>query len=109
MAKAPSQASVKSLAVGLHRGFIVTKPKTKHARPASRKAKTSKRVREIRKLVRNIVGLTPFEKKFYEMMKSGIEKVESRAFRLAKKRYGTRKRALNKQKEIVNIIKNEGK
>ena len=109
MAKAAPPASVKSLAVGLHKGFVVTKPKSKRKRPAARKARTSNRVREIRKLIRTVVGLTPFEKKFFEMMKSGVEKVESRAFRLAKRRMGTKKRALSKQKEIQNIIKNAAK
>mgnify|MGYP003594606805 CR=1 FL=1 len=109
MVKAPSQASVKSVAVGPHKGFIVTKPKVKRARPSSRKGKGSKRTHEIQKLVSSMVGMTPFQKKFYEMIKSDVEKVTVRAIRLAKRRYGSRKRALTLRKNMENLIKNAHK
>lgn len=49
MAK-PSSDCVQSYHVGLNKGFSVTKLK-RPERPSSRKGKTSKRVREIRKIV----------------------------------------------------------
>ena len=108
MAKTPSAASVKSYAVGLHKGFVVTKRKEEE-RPASRKKRTSERVRTIRKMMRGLTGLTSIEKRILEMLKTGVSKVEKRAFKLLKSRYGTRSRAIKKREELNNIIKNMSK
>lgn len=108
MAKTPSVSSVKSYAVGLNKGFIVTRH-SEQDRPVARKQRTSERVRTIRKMMRSLTGLTSIEKRILEMLKTGVSKVEKRAFKLLKKRFGTRSRALKKREELNNIIKNMAK
>ena len=103
MTKATSE-NVRSYTLGLNKGFVVTKIEKK-ARPADRKAKTSKRVRSIRKLMHSVCDMSPFEKKITEMFKTGINKVEKRAFRLLKKRLGSRERAKKRQEKINHLIK----
>ena len=90
-----SHHNVLSLPLGLHKGFIVTKLKNKE-RPMNRKERTSNRVREIRKLMDSVTQLSPFEKRVLELFKVGVQKVDKRAFRLLKKRLGTRTRAIKK-------------
>lgn len=99
-----STDSVLSLPLGLHKGFIVTKLENKE-RPMNRKARTSNRVREIRKLMDSVTQLSPFEKRVLELFKMGVQKVNKRAFKLLKKRFGTRQRALKKQQKITDVIK----
>ncbi len=43
------------------------------------------------------------------MLKTGVTKVEKRAFRIMKKRYGTRSRAMKKKTNFLRIIKNTKK
>lgn len=88
----------------MNKGFVVTKIEKK-PRPADRKARTSNRVREIRKLMTSVCEMSPFEKKILELFKTGISKVEKRAFRLLKKRLGTRERAKKRQLKLNVIIK----
>ena len=104
MVKLPSTDSVRSYAVGLNKGYVVTRvtPRTK---PSSKKGTTSKRVREIRKLMRSVCDLNPLEKKAIEMFKTEVAKVEKRAFKLLKKRLGKRSRAIKKRDELHNLIK----
>ena len=90
--------------MGLHRGFVVTKLDTKE-RPMNRKCRTSNRVREIRKLMDSITQLSPFEKRILELFKMGVQKVDKRAFKLLKKRLGTRRRAIKKHQKIQDTIK----
>lgn len=107
MAK-PTTESVRSYAVGLNKGFVVTRVK-KIARPASRKSRTSNRVREIRKLVLSVTNLSAFEKRIVEMLKTGVQQVEKRAFKALRKKLGKRSRALKKREELLNMIRNSKK
>ena len=91
----PSTDCVLSYPLGLHKGFVVTKLDNKE-RPMNRKARTSNRVREIRKLMDSVTQLSPFEKRILELFKMGVQKVDKRAFKLLKKRLGTRRRAIKK-------------
>lgn len=102
MAK-PSSDNVLSYAVGLNKGFVVTKLE-KVKRPAMRKAKTSNRVREIRKIMRSVCELSPLEKKLLEMFKTGVNQVEKRAFRILKKKLGTRSRATKRKLKLQQYI-----
>ncbi len=103
MAK-PTSNCVNSFAMGLNKGFVVTKV-DKVARPSSRKARTSNRVRQIRKLVRSVVDLTPLEKRCLEMYKAEVAQVAKRAFKLLKKRLGKRSRAIKKRDELNALIR----
>lgn len=104
MVKLPSTDCVKSYAVGLNKGFVVTRVK-KTERRSSKKGTTSKRVRDIRKLMRSICDLNPLEKRCLEMYKTEVPQVEKRAFKLLKKRLGKRSRALKKRDELNNLIR----
>ena len=46
--------------------------------------------------MRSVTDLSMFEKRILEMFKSGVVKVEKRAFKLLKKRLGSRSRAMKK-------------
>ena len=106
MPKSNSSEVIRSLKVGLNKGFKVTKHEASKPRPASRKAKTSEKVRVIRSMMDSICGLSAYEKKILEYYKSGVQKVEKRAFKSLRKRMGTRRRALKKQERLMNILKN---
>lgn len=97
-----NQENVQSYCLGLNKGFVVSKIK-RVAKPSDRKARTSNRVREIRKIMRSVCEMSPFEKKIMEMFKTGINKVEKRAFKIIKKRLGTRSRA-KKRRDKLNIL-----
>ena len=97
---------VRSLRFGLNKGFKVTKHIAKKPRPASRKKKTSERVRFIRQLVDSVAGLSAYEKKILEYYKTGVQKVEKRAFKSLRKRMGTRSRAMKKQTKLMNVLSN---
>ena len=95
---------VNSFAVGLNKGFLVTKLK-KAEKAVDRRKRTSNRVRGIRKVIASVVGLTSFEKRIMEMNKTGVTKVVKRAFKILKKRLGNRRRATKKQEQINLTIK----
>ena len=99
--------TVRSLSVGLNKGFKVTKHVAKKERPSSRKQRTSERVRMIKTLVASLVGLSAYEKKILELFKAGVQKVDKRAFKSLRKRMGTRRRALKKQEMLMNVMKNK--
>ena len=107
MAKNTSD-NVQSFAIGLNKGFVVNKIE-KVDRPSQRKSKTSNRVREIRKVMRSVCEMSPFEKKVLEMFKTGISKVQKRAFKIIKKRLGTRARAMTRKNKLDALIKEMNK
>merc|ERR1711964_543934 len=80
--------------VGLNKGFIVTKPKNAgnafKADKSYRKGRLNNRVKAVREVVTEICGLTPFERKMVELIKTGIVSEEKRAVKLARRKLGTR-------------------
>ena len=104
MAKKPTQNSINSIAVGLHKGFVVTKP-TQPKQERTNKHTALLHSREVRKLVRSMLGLTSFEKRMLEMFKVDNKKVQKRAFKILKKRLGTRGRALKRKSDYMSMIK----
>ena len=70
------------IAVGLNKGHVVAERKLA-ARPASRKGRLGKRVKNIRELIRDVVGSAPYEKRMMELLKVGRDK---RALKLAKRK-----------------------
>ena len=97
---------VRSLRFGLNKGFKVTKHIAKRARPVTRKQRTSDRVRAVRTLIDSVAGLSAYEKKILEYFKTGVQKVEKRAFKSLRKRMGTRTRAMKKQTKLMNVLAN---
>ena len=70
------------IAVGLNKGHVVAARKLA-ARPAQRKGRLGKRVKNIRELIRDVVGSAPYEKRMMELLKVGRDK---RALKLAKRK-----------------------
>ena len=85
------------LFVGLNHGFIVTKPKTAHdshkIAKSHRKGRLHPRVAAVRQVINEISGLAPYERKMLEMIRTGVQKKEKLAVKLARKRLGSQRRA----------------
>ncbi|PQQ10746.1 Ribosomal_L36e domain-containing protein [Prunus yedoensis var. nudiflora] len=79
--------------VGLNKGHIVTKRELA-PRPSDRKGKRSERVHFVRNLIREVAGFAPYEKRITELLKVGKDK---RALKVAKRKWGTHKRAKKKR------------
>ena len=93
---------IPQIAVGLNKGHRVTPYKSPRERPARRKGKLNKRVKHIRDLIREVVGLSPYEKRCQELLKVQRDK---RALKFVKRRLGTHRRAKKKREEMTLIIR----
>ena len=93
--------------VGLNKGFIVTKPKTntRKQKPSYKKGRLGKRVAIVREVIREVVGLAPYERKMIEMIRTGDAGKEKKAVKLARRRLGTHIRAQRKRAEIHELIR----
>merc|ERR1712205_273459 len=89
------------IAVGLDKGHVVTK-KERKASPARRKGRLANRV----KLVREVAGLAPYEKRIAELLRIGKDK---RALKYAKQKLGTHIRGKRKREEIADILRKQRK
>jgi large subunit ribosomal protein L36e len=94
------------LFVGLNKGFIVNKmnKNTRKEKISYRKGALGSRVAFVREVVREIVGLNPYEKKMVELIRTGNSSKEKKAYKVAKQRLGTHRRALIKKADIEKII-----
>merc|ERR1711915_616303 len=97
---APAQAK-SGLFVGINRGHVVTRRELA-PRPSANKGKRSKRTDFVRKLIREVAGFAPYEKRITELLKVGKDK---RALKVAKKKLGTHKRAKKKREEMSNVLR----
>ncbi|KAJ3304815.1 60S ribosomal protein L36 [Kappamyces sp. JEL0829] len=88
------------IAAGLNKGHIVT-VKEVAPKPVSKKGAITKRTKFVRDLVREVVGMAPYEKRIMELLKNSKDK---RARKLAKKRLGTLRRAKRKVDDLNNVI-----
>ena len=57
----------------------------------------------VRELVSEVVGLSPYEKRLLDMLKTGGASAEKRMYKFAKRRLGTHKRALKKREQVKDI------
>ena len=99
-AMAPSVVS-NGIAVGLNRGHKVTK-RDIAKRPSSTKGKLGKRTSLVRKLIREVAGFAPYEKRITELLKVGKDK---RALKVAKRKLGTHLRAKRKREEMTTVLR----
>ena len=57
----------------------------------------------VRELVTEVVGMSPYERRLLDMLKTGGASAEKRMYKFAKKRLGTHKRALKKREQVKDV------
>ena len=91
----------KGLAMGIDKGHILTKieisSNTKEKRPR-------KRIQVIRKVIHEITGHAPYERKVMEILKQSKANGQKLAYKLLKKSLGTHRRALRKREELATAV-----
>jgi len=90
------------IAVGLEKGYPVEK-KANKTRPARGAGRLSKRTAMVRDLVQEVCGMSPYERRLLDMLKTGGTGAEKRMYKFAKRRLGTHKRALNKREQVKEM------
>ena len=104
----PKQSAT-GLAFGRNPGHKVNtiKKADRRERPSRRKGKQGKRTKFVRELIREMTGFAPYEKRMFEILKLADSKATKKAYRFAKVRLGTHKRALQKRAEIEAFMRIE--
>jgi len=64
------------------------------------KGRLNKKVAMTRAVIRDVVGLMPYEKRILDIMKTGGAAAEKRVYKFGKKRLGTHRRSLLKREEL---------
>eukprot|EP00558_Chaetoceros_sp_UNC1202_P005979 CAMPEP_0197233146 /NCGR_PEP_ID=MMETSP1429-20130617/1289_1 /TAXON_ID=49237 /ORGANISM="Chaetoceros sp., Strain UNC1202" /LENGTH=106 /DNA_ID=CAMNT_0042691347 /DNA_START=43 /DNA_END=363 /DNA_ORIENTATION=+ len=77
---------------------IERKPKASH-----RKGTLGKRVALCREIAREVCGLSPYERRILDMIKTGGSAADKRVYKFAKRRLGTHKRAVAKREDIKAV------
>ena len=91
----------KGLAMGLNKGHIVTKIEIPSWQEIKR---PRKRLSVVRKVIHEITGHAPYERKIMEMLKQSKQSSQKKAYKLAKKSLGTHRRALRKRHELQEAV-----
>mmetsp|Transcript_9345 Transcript_9345/g.20672 ORF Transcript_9345/g.20672 Transcript_9345/m.20672 type:complete len:103 (-) Transcript_9345:240-548(-) len=89
------------IAKGKNSGHVTTKRIV--SKPSRRVGAKSKRVGLVRSIVREVAGLSPYERRILDMIKAGGAAADKRVYKFAKRRLGSHKRALAKREDIKNI------
>jgi len=87
------------IAIGLNKGYKVTKLSTKTKR--RQHGKLFKHNKFIRDIVREVSGFAPYERRAMELLKVSKDK---RALKFVKRRLGTHVRGKRKRDELSNVI-----
>ena len=58
----------------------------------------------IRKVIAEVSGRSPYERKIIEMLKQSKANASKKAYKMAKKSLGTHKRAMRKRTELAEFI-----
>ncbi|KAL2260664.1 hypothetical protein VTK26DRAFT_5267 [Humicola hyalothermophila] len=88
------------LARGINKGHNTTARVSK-PRPSKRKGQSSKRTQFVRSIVKEVVGLAPYERRVIELLRNGKDK---RARKFSKRKLGTFGRAKAKVDELQRVI-----
>lgn len=86
--------------LGLNKGHKVT-AKEVAPRPSQRKGRATKKATFVRELVKEVSGLSPYERRIIDLIRNFGDK---RARKFAKKRLGSQKRAKGKVDQMGAII-----
>ena len=95
------------LFVGINKGHIVSKPADANGfkrQLSLRKGRLHPRVEVVRNVMQEVTGLSPFQRRMLEMIRTGEAKAEKKALRMARKRVGTQKRACVLREKMNRII-----
>ena len=91
----------KGLAMGVNKGHVLTKieipSKTKVQRPR-------KRIKIIRKIIHEITGHAPYERRAMEILKQSKASSQKLAYKVLKKALGTHRRAMRKREELATAV-----
>ena len=87
-----------AIAVGLNRGF----PVTKHPRkPQAARGKPKSFHHLCHDVIREVCGYAPYERRVLELLRNGLDK---RALRVCKRKLGSMARAKHKREELNNLM-----
>ena len=64
---------------------------------------SSKRTLLCREIAREVVGMSPYERRILDMIKTGGSAADKRIYKFAKRRLGSHKRALVKREDIKDM------
>lgn len=100
----------KSIAVGLHRGHVTTEIKrtekqAARVKQARRKGRAGRRVKLVRQIVNEVCGLSGYEKRVIELLKTGNPKDTKKALKTTKKALGTHKRGKAKREALQDLLR----
>ncbi|GMI32212.1 hypothetical protein TeGR_g11295 [Tetraparma gracilis] len=90
---------VTGIAKGRDAGHVTTKLEKK-VKQSHKKGSAQKRVTMVRAIVRETCGLSPYERRILDMIKTGGTSAEKRIYKFAKRRLGSHKRAVAKREDI---------
>ncbi|KAM3722613.1 60S ribosomal protein [Dirofilaria immitis] len=94
--------AVEAVAIGLDKGYKVTKNKRK-VRQNRRRGRITKRSKIVRELIREVAGFAPYERRTMELLRISKDK---KALKFLKRRIGSHVRAKRKRDEIQAILMN---
>jgi len=101
---APRPAKASGIRLGTNKGHVVERRDVAATRQARKKSQpSSKKAKNVRELIREVCGLSPYEKKLLDTIKVMGSSADKKIYKMAKKRLGTHKRAMKKREEIKEL------